>query len=303
MINRHVLEFIPPEYHPQVIETIRRRDAGQEMDYYDIDISAKGGNRRIMRVSGNPITFNGEPATLIVLFDITERKRAEQALQQANRKIALLNSVTRHDISNHLLVLTGLLELLQDTTEPSERAVLLEKVRRAAARISAAIQFTRDYEKIGGSDPQWQDIHDLVETAKADFVSPVLTIENQLPRGLLVFSDSMMEKVITNLIDNSVRHGGNVTSVRFSTAEDKENLLIAYEDDGTGIPEGEKEMIFERGYGRNTGWGLFLSREILAITGMSIREDGVPGKGARFLLTVPRGTWKNVTWSADKKGP
>lgn len=302
VINRHVLEFILPEYPPQVIETLRRRDAGQETDYYDIEIFAKGGNRRIMRVSGNPITFNGEPATLIVLFDITERKRAEQALQQAHRKIALLNSVTRHDISNHLLVLTGLLDLMQDSEETSERKELLERVRSTAARISAAIQFTKDYEKIGGSDPQWQDIHDLVETAKADFVSPELTIENQIPRGLLVFSDSMMAKVITNLMDNSVRHGGNVTSIRFSTAEDRENLLISYEDDGTGIPEGEKEMIFERGYGKNTGWGLFLSREILTITGMSIREDGVPGKGARFLVTVPGGSWKYVSQPAGNRG-
>jgi PAS domain S-box-containing protein len=301
VINRHVLEFIPPEYHPRVVETLRKRDAGQETEYYEIEILGKDGTRRTMRVSGNPITFDGEPATLIVLFDITERKRAEQALQQANRKIALLNSVTRHDISNHLLVLTGLLELLQDTMEPSERADLLDKVRRAAARISAAIQFTKDYEKIGGSDPQWQDIHDLVETAKADFVSPELVIENQIPRGLLVFSDSMLAKVITNLIDNSVRHGGNVTSIRFSTAGEGENLLIAYEDDGAGIPDGEKEMIFERGYGKNTGWGLFLSREILAITGMSIREDGVPGEGARFLLTVPGGSWKYVTRPAAGK--
>ncbi|MDH7510613.1 MAG: PAS domain S-box protein [Methanolinea sp.] len=292
VINRHVLEFIPPEYHPQVVETIRKRATGQPPEHYDIEVIGKDGSRRTVRVSGRPITFEGEPATLIVLFDITERKRAEGALQQASRKIALLNSVTRHDISNHLLVLTGLLDLLQDSKEPSERAALLEKVRRAAARIFAAIQFTKDYEQIGGSDPQWQDIHDLVEVAKADFLSPSLTIENEIPRGLLVFSDSMMAKVITNLIDNAVRHGGKVTSIRFSTAEEGENLLVSCGDDGAGIPDGEKEMIFERGYGRNTGWGLFLAREILSITGMTIREDGVPGKGARFVITVPKGSWR-----------
>jgi len=64
------------------------------------------------------------------------------------------------------------------------------------------------------------------------------------------------------------------------------------EDDGTGIPPGEKEKIFERGYGKNTGMGLFLSREILAITGISITGNGEPGKGARFEIRVPPGKFR-----------
>jgi signal transduction histidine kinase len=65
-----------------------------------------------------------------------------------------------------------------------------------------------------------------------------------------------------------------------------------WEDDGTGIPDEEKERIFERGYGKNTGLGLFLAREVLGITGIGIREDGVPGKGARFVITVPEGAYR-----------
>jgi signal transduction histidine kinase len=64
------------------------------------------------------------------------------------------------------------------------------------------------------------------------------------------------------------------------------------EDDGNGILAEEKEMIFERGYGKNTGMGLFLAREILDITGITIRETGEPGKGARFEMTVPEGAYR-----------
>ena len=49
-----------------------------------------------------------------------------------------------------------------------------------------------------------------------------------------------------------------------------------------------KRRIFERGFGNNTGLGLFLSREILSITDITIRETGEPGKGARFEINVPR---------------
>ena len=52
------------------------------------------------------------------------------------------------------------------------------------------------------------------------------------------------------------------------------------------------ERIFERGYGKNTGLGVFLSREILSITGITITENGVPGKGARFEITVPKGMYR-----------
>jgi signal transduction histidine kinase len=64
-------------------------------------------------------------------------------------------------------------------------------------------------------------------------------------------------------------------------------IRIVWEDNGTGVPDGEKEHIFERGFGNNTGLGLFLCREILAITGIGIHETGVSGNGARFEITIP----------------
>ena len=64
------------------------------------------------------------------------------------------------------------------------------------------------------------------------------------------------------------------------------------EDDGVGIETGIKEKIFERGFGNNTGLGLFLTREILMITGITIRETGEPGSGARFIISLPKGTYR-----------
>jgi len=65
-------------------------------------------------------------------------------------------------------------------------------------------------------------------------------------------------------------------------------MIIAYEDNGDGIPADEKEKIFDRGFGKHTGLGLALSREILDITGITITETGEPGKGARFEVVVPK---------------
>ena len=95
-------------------------------------------------------------------------------------------------------------------------------------------------------------------------------------------------------MDNAVRYGGKITTIRFSGEERNGVHVVVCEDDGEGVPADEKERIFERGFGRNTGLGLFLVHEILDITGITIRETGEPGKGARFEMTVPKDAYRLV---------
>ncbi len=102
----------------------------------------------------------------------------------------------------------------------------------------------------------------------------------------------MLPKVFSNLMDNTLRYAGDKTTVTIRAAVREGALIISWEDTGAGIPAEEKEKIFERGYGKNTGLGLFLAREILGITGISIREAGEEGKGARFEITVPPGAFR-----------
>ena len=68
--------------------------------------------------------------------------------------------------------------------------------------------------------------------------------------------------------------------------------LYSYLQNGEGIPAAYKEKCFERGVGKNTGWGLFLVREILAVTRITIAETGEPGKGARFEMHIPADTFR-----------
>ena len=63
---------------------------------------------------------------------------------------------------------------------------------------------------------------------------------------------------------------------------------------GSGVPDKEKERIFRREYFKNTGFGLFLSREILAITNLTIKETGKYGNGARFVIHVPREAYRSL---------
>jgi len=108
--------------------------------------------------------------------------------------------------------------------------------------------------------------------------------------GTEIFADPLIVKVFYNLMDNAVRYGGKITNIRFTEQESGDDYLIVCEDDGEGIPAEEKEKIL--GFGKNTGLGLFLAREILLITGITIRETEEPGKGARFEMTLPKGAYR-----------
>ena len=117
-------------------------------------------------------------------------------------------------------------------------------------------------------------------------------VKNDLPASGEIFADPLVVKVFYNLLDNAVRYGGKITTIRFSAEEHDGDHVVVCEDDGDGVIAKEKEKIFERGFGKNTGLGLALSREILSITGITIRETGEPGKGARFEMTVPKEAWR-----------
>ncbi len=231
-------------------------------------------------------------------IDITERKMAEEALQEANKKLNLLSSITRHDINNQLLTLNGFLGILHRKVPDPTLEEFFSKMTKASERIAAMIRFTREYESIGVNAPVWQDCRKLVNTAAKQAPLGHVIMKNDLPEGQEVFADPLIMKVFYNLMDNAARYGGKITTIRFSFKERGDDHVVVCEDDGVGVVAEEKEQIFERGFGKNTGLGLSLAREILDITKITIRETGEPGKGARFEITVHKGAWRTASKGA-----
>ena len=224
-----------------------------------------------------------------IAIDITERKLAEEAIRFANRKLNILSGITRHDILNLIMVISASLEIARDYATDKELVKSLDKIQKAAASIQRQIEFTREYENLGVEKPIWTDIFKVIEKTANENIKLFNNCKN-----ISVNADSMLEKVFANLMDNTLMHGGSATEVHTECIISGDELKIIWQDNGTGVSDFEKELIFKRGYGKNTGFGLFLTKEILSITGMSIKETGVFGNGARFEITVPAGGWKTI---------
>jgi len=237
----------------------------------------------------------------LTVLDITESKAMEREIESharellrqtsslaaVNKKLNLMNSITRHDVLNQLTILLGNLSFAQEARPGQDISRFLSPVKDAAGRIQRQIEFTRDYADLGIGEPEWQRISDAIRSAAYEFPT-----EDE-SGDLAIYADPMLARVFANLMDNTIRHGGQVSRVRVRYwLEGDGALTLAWEDDGIGVPAKEKEEIFKQGIGKNTGLGLFLIREILGITGIAITETGEPGKGARFEMRVPEGMYR-----------
>ncbi len=226
-----------------------------------------------------------------VMRDITELKHASDALRLANNKLTMLSSITRHDILNKLTGLRMYLELSKESVKDPVFLDYIAKEIDAAGAIERQIEFTRFYESIGVQAPQWQDVTERIRSAASQLNLEEITFDILLP-AVEVYADALIEKVFYNLIENSLRHGGKVTRMSFSFEEEQNGAVITYRDDGEGISLEYKQKLFRRGFGKHTGLGLFLSREILAITGITITENGEPKKGVCFEIHIPKGSYR-----------
>ena len=106
-----------------------------------------------------------------------------------------------------------------------------------------------------------------------------------------MLADSFLRQLFYNFIDNTRKYGKKSTTIRvYFEKADNDSLKLIYEDDGVGIPLENKTGLFKEGFstGGSTGFGLFLTKKMMDVYGWEIEENGEPGKGAKFTITIPK---------------
>jgi len=293
IIGKTVNEILSPESAALVTSKDNELFQNTGAQVYETHIRQPGmQDRDVINYKSTFRSADGALQGLVgVIVDITELKRTESALQKANEKLNILSSITRHDILNSLTALLAYTEIaLEDVSEPDVRT-LIRKQMEIEQQIQRQIEFTRYYQDIGVHSPRWQDVAMMIKELSELLTLEGVTMEPDLS-GLEIYADPLIGKVFYNLVENTLRHGEWATTISFTSRHDGDDLVIEYRDDGVGVPEDVKQAIFRHGFGKHTGLGLFLSREILSITGISISEAGEPGKGACFEIRVPQGKYR-----------
>ncbi len=288
-------DFVAPENLERMKDYEHKRRADVEIvpSNYEFRFIRFDGEARSGFCTITPIPETGK--MIVSLIDITDKIQEEDALQRAIKKLNFLNSITRHEILNHLTVVKGFVELSKDQLNNPEFLLRsFDKELGAANDIQNLMIFSRDYQNLGIQPPAWYNVSKTIKSAVAGIRLGSITLSDETV-GVEVYADQMIEKVFFHLVDNAVRYGGKITKIRFSCEESFEELHVICEDDGIGIPPDAKKKIFNRQFFQNKGLDMYLSREIVSITGMSIRETGTYGRGSRFEILVPKGAYRFIS--------
>jgi signal transduction histidine kinase len=110
-----------------------------------------------------------------------------------------------------------------------------------------------------------------------------------------VLADSLLRQLFYNLVDDSLKYGEKISLIRVYFCEGANQLKLIYEDNGVGMSDEVRAKLFMEGFGRGTGYGLYLIKRICEAYGWTIEETGKEGKGAQFTMTIPK------TEKEDKK--
>ncbi len=280
------------QYKSQWLESIKKGEQLPQKMEMNLEFRRKDGSRVwteifITMLYDTDKKFKG---IVGVTRDIDKRRKTEEALRISNRQLNLLSGITRHDILNKTSVIRSFVFLTKELITDPNVTSYLRLIDSATMNIQSLIEFTGCYEDLGSTLPTWQNLNALFHHLHfPEHISPHIDIKDYT-----IFADPMIEKVFYYLLDNSIRHGGAVSTIQVSSYRDGDSLIITWEDNGDGICESEKEKIFERGFGKNTGLGMFLVREILLLTRITIIENGRPGEGARFEIRVPSQSYRSI---------
>jgi len=229
--------------------------------------------------------------------NLSERIRMDQALKEANKKLNVYSSIARHDIQNKITVLLAYLGRTKKAVTDPRLLDYLGHQEQAAKAIRTEINLTRDFKDMGIDPPEWQDVSTLISEVAGKYAEIPARISVDLPR-VEIYADSQLEHVLDRLLERSLENEDNPHEIRVSHRVGDGGLSIIFENDGPGYRPEEKEGIFEL---KNDGSGnreLFIAREILSLTGITIAENGEFGKSARFEVKIPETYYRFVPGTA-----
>ena len=229
----------------------------------------------------------------MIIRDISEQRKQEKALLIANQKLNLMNIVAWHDIFNKITGLRGYVALIRDYVTDAKAEEFIRREEEILKVIHQLILYTQEYQEMGRHPPRWNNLGELLKDGRITGVTGHIRIRNEA-EGLELYADPVIAKVFWHLIDNSAKHGETVTEIRITAHESESGCILVYEDNGVGIPEAKRKDLFTKSFGKVTGFDLFFVHDVLDINGMKIVETGEPGKGARFEISMPKGTCRFV---------
>lgn len=261
----------------------------------------KYGDKYVLNQTIAPVTtIDGEIERFIAVnHEITQLKELEASLRSQSEQLEILNRVLRHDIRNDMTVILGWMDLL-DEHVAEEGEEFVDRVTHSARHIVELTEVAGDLVEGFTTDSDldlepveiFHVLEEEVEKRREAYSDATIEFHAEIPPETRVWANSMLSSVFRNLINNAVQHNDStVPEVEIRSKRNEESVIVTVADNGPGIPDTEKDRIFDKSQkgldSPGTGMGLFLVQSLVDTYGGEVWiEDNEP-QGAAFVVKLP----------------
>lgn len=312
LIGKNIFELAPfinlNSIREEIIKTV---DAGNPY-FFEYEVSGLWYG-----ITVHPVRYKNELTNRVAVFskEITIQKKAEHALRENEDNLRMLNStkdkffsILAHDIKNPMNAIMGFSELLLEKIKGLHRedlSQMAELIYQSSTGIVELLDNLSIWARTQTGrltiNPRHIEMNNLivqsVELLSAQSLKKSISIELNLPPSLQVIADEdMIKTVMRNLISNAIKYTNNKGLITVSASKDEKEAIVMVEDNGIGIKKERLETLFQienaQSTGgtqdeKGTGLGLIICKEFIQIHGGRIWAESEPGKGSRFIFTIP----------------
>ncbi len=283
-------------------DDIRVIESGEPVEIPEEELTTADGETKVLQTTKIPyqIPGTGEDAVLGYARDVTELKAYEQTLERQRDNLEVLNQIVRHDVRNNLQLVLAYSELLEDHIgTDSESMEHLRQVQEAGRDAVKITKTARDVtEVLLSSEAEHGPVNirhvleEQVEDVRASHERAIVSVDGPI-QSETVLADDMLDSVFRNLLNNAIVHNDKkVPEVTVSATADSDVVRVRIADNGPGIPDNQKEQIFQEGEkgldSEGTGLGLYLVETLVDRYGGDIWVVDNDPEGSVFLVELPR---------------
>jgi len=323
LLGTPFIPYIVPSERERISDIYRKRLEGENVpSIYETVGIHKSGTEIPIELNAALTQYMGKTATLVILRDISERKRAEQELMKALEDLERAHSelkkldavkteflnITSHELRSPLTSILGYAELLNDgllgsITDAQKEAIY--GVLRNSQQLSRLVEDLLDFTSMEAGALRLDlrpckissILIDAVDSMKSIIEEAGCKIDLDMPQDLPVVKGDTERiiQVIYNLIDNALKFSPEGGNIKVGAREVTDYVEVYVKDEGIGISQEEKDKIFDKFYQidmsdkrrvRGIGLGLAISKAIIEASGGSIWMDSEIGKGSTFKFTL-----------------
>jgi PAS domain S-box-containing protein len=310
IIGQSIMTIIPPELHAEEAETLARLRRGERIDHFETVRLAKDGHRVDISLTVSPI--RDEEGEVIgaskTARDITERKRAEWLLREADRRKDEFLATLAHELRNPLAPIRNAAELLKraDSLNPQLRAVstILE---RQVRQMTHLVDDLLDVSRITAGQVRLHRepielsalLTAVIESYQSVFEAARHEVTFSAPTSPIYVSGDRIRltQVFSNILHNAAKYTPPAGRIRIELHHQDDDVIVSIRDSGIGIPREMLSYVFElfaqlnRSYERTNGGlgiGLTLAKRLVELHDGSIEANSEgPNQGSEFVVCLP----------------